>query len=68
MWGGPKYIKGNYLMTGPWLDIVLSLVLGGVAFAAFLYLSWRLVIRRLWRRGLDPEIVERGSGLRVAFH
>ncbi len=68
VWGGPKYIKGNYLMTGEWWRIALSLGIGGIAFVACLYLLWRLVIRRLWARGVDPEVVERGSGLRVAFH
>jgi membrane-bound metal-dependent hydrolase YbcI (DUF457 family) len=68
VWGGPNYIRGTHLMTGPLQDVVVSLTLGGIAFAAFLYLLWVTLGRRLWRRGVDPEIVERGSGLRVAFH
>jgi hypothetical protein len=68
VWGGPNYIKGSHLMTGPWQHIALSTTIGGIVFFAFLYLCWLTFIRRLWRRGADPEIVERGSGLRVAFH
>ncbi|MEO2113137.1 MAG: hypothetical protein ABGX79_01225 [Acidimicrobiales bacterium] len=33
--------------------------LGGILFAGFLWLLWRLVGARLWRRGVDPPLVER---------
>jgi membrane-bound metal-dependent hydrolase YbcI (DUF457 family) len=68
VWGGPNYIKGTHLMTQSWQHILISTSVGFVLFCAFLYLCWITFIRRLWRRGADPEIVERGSGLRAAFH
>ena len=45
----------------------LRTTIGGVLFAGFLYLCWRLFIAKLWARGEDPPIVQRGRGLRAVF-
>ena len=67
-WAGPRYLEGNDLSDAtPW-EVLLRTTIGGALFAAFLWLCWRLVIRRLWERATDPPIVERGPGLRAAFH
>lgn len=69
VWGGPKYVPGNYLAHGPVPDILLRLALGGVVFAAFLALCWFTFGRWLWRRaaprdGLpEPEPVAAASPL-----
>ena len=33
--------------------------LGGILFAGFLWMIWRLIGARLWQRGVDPPLVER---------
>jgi membrane-bound metal-dependent hydrolase YbcI (DUF457 family) len=68
VWGGPKFVPGNHL-AGPFSDVVLWTIVGGIAFFAFLYLCWITFVRRLWDRGFDPPIVgERQTGLHAAFH
>ena len=58
VWGGPRYVPGNHLNHGSAWDIAGSLALGGVAFVLFLYVSWVLVVRRLWERaGAPPGVV-----------
>lgn len=68
VWAGPHYITGNDLSDAGWQEVVVRTGIGGVLFAAFLWLCWRLFIRRLWDRCEDPPVVERGAGLRAAFH
>ena len=68
VWGGPNYIGGNDLSDAGWVEVVVRTGIGGVLFGLFLWLCWRLFVRRLWDRGVDPPIVERGSGLAAAFH
>ena len=58
IWGGPRYITGNDLSDAGPLEVVLRTTVGGVLFAAFLYLCWRLFVRRLWERG-SPRATER---------
>jgi hypothetical protein len=36
-----------------------SVLLGAAGLTVFLFVAWRLVIRRLWERGRDPDTVER---------
>jgi membrane-bound metal-dependent hydrolase YbcI (DUF457 family) len=67
-WGGPGYVPGNHLNHGPWQDTAGSLVIGGLAFALFLYLSWITFVRRLWHRAGDPPGVARGEGAQLVFH
>jgi membrane-bound metal-dependent hydrolase YbcI (DUF457 family) len=50
VWGGPLYVPGNHLNHGSAWSIAGSLAIGAVAFALFVYLSWVLVVRRLWER------------------
>jgi LexA-binding, inner membrane-associated putative hydrolase len=68
IWGGPQFVPGNHLNDDAWPEVLLRTTIGGVLFAAFVWLCWVTFVRRLWQRGTDPAIVERGSGLKVAFH
>jgi membrane-bound metal-dependent hydrolase YbcI (DUF457 family) len=67
VWGGPRYVPGNHLNHGTALEIASRLALGGLAFAAFLYLSWVLVVRQLWQRAAEPPGVVGDRGLQLAF-
>jgi hypothetical protein len=51
VWGGPEYIAGNDLSDAGFLEVLVRTTIGGVLFAAFLLLCWRLFVRRLWERG-----------------
>jgi hypothetical protein len=51
IWGGPRYIPGNDLSDASPLEVLVRTTVGGVLFAAFLWLCWRLFVRRLWERG-----------------
>lgn len=67
VWGGPKYVPGNYLNHGTALEIAGRLAIGGVAFVAFVWLSWLLVVRRLWARAVpvDASDGQAGEGQRA---
>ena len=67
IWGGPRYIPASDLSDAGPLEVLVRTTIGGVLFALFLYVCWRLFVRRLWERGSDPPVVERGAGLKVAF-
>jgi len=66
-WGGPDFVPGTDLSDAGWLEVVVRTTIGGVLFAGFVYLCWRLFVARLWERGEDPPIVERGRGLLAVF-
>ena len=66
-WGGPGYLASSDLSTAGPLEVVARTGIGALAFALFLWLCWHLFARRLWRRGVDPPVVERGNGFRAAF-
>ncbi len=68
VWGGPRYVQGNDLSDAGPLEVILRTSFGGVAFAIFLVVCWRLFLKRLWLRGDDPPSVERGRGLAAIFH
>lgn len=68
VWGGPRYISGNDLSDAGWVEVVVRTGIGGVLFAGFLYLCWRAFGRRLWERGYDPPMTERGDGIHAVFH
>jgi hypothetical protein len=68
VWGGPKYVPGNHLNTGPASEIVLHLLIGAALFAVFIAVCWVTFVRKLWLRAGDPPGVERGAGLQAAFH
>jgi membrane-bound metal-dependent hydrolase YbcI (DUF457 family) len=68
IWGGPRFVPGNDLSDASFVEVTIRTAIGGVLFFAFVYLCWVTFIRRLWLRAVDPPHVERGSGLRVAFH
>lgn len=66
-WGGPWYVPGNDLSDAGALEVIIRTSIGGALFAAFLWLCWRLFIQRLWRRGHDPQMTVRGTGVRAVF-
>ena len=66
-WGGPEYVAANDLSDAGWLEVVVRTSIGGVQFAGFLWICWRLVIRRLWDRGYDPPQTVRGTGAKAVF-
>ena len=66
-WGGPWWVEGNDLSDAGVVEVVVRTAIGGALFALFLFLCWRLFVRRLWLRGDDPPHVERGRGLRAVF-
>ena len=58
VWGGPKYVPGNYLNHDPTWTLVWHLVAGGVAFVAFCALIWFTFVKRLWARAdVQPGLV-----------
>jgi membrane-bound metal-dependent hydrolase YbcI (DUF457 family) len=60
VWGGPRYLNGNDLSDAGPLEVIVRTSIGGVLFALFLWACWRLFVRRLWERGYDPPMVQRG--------
>lgn len=68
VWGGPRYVAGADLSDAGFLEVVTRTAIGGALFAVFLWLCWHMFVHRLWARGEDPPMVERGRGLRAAFH
>lgn len=67
-WGGPAYVSGNDLSDAGWQEVVARTTTGGILFAAFCWLLWKLLIARLWNRAPDPPNIHRGPGLKAAFH
>lgn len=60
LWNGPSYLTSyNDLSDAGALEVVWRTTLGGILFAGFLWMIWRLIGARLWRRGVDPPLVER---------
>ncbi|HEX5618240.1 MAG TPA: metal-dependent hydrolase [Solirubrobacteraceae bacterium] len=55
-WGGPAYVPGNDLSDAGVLEVLIRTTIGGVLFAAFLWLCWRLFIQRLWLRASSPAL------------
>jgi membrane-bound metal-dependent hydrolase YbcI (DUF457 family) len=64
-WGGPNWVVANDLSDAGWVEVLLRTATGGALFALFVWLCWRLFIKRLWDRGVDPPFVERSQGLHV---
>lgn len=65
-WGGPAYVTGNDLSDAGVLEVAIRTTVGGVLFAAFLWLCWKAFGRRLWDRGYDVPAAVRGRGARHA--
>lgn len=68
-WGGPAYVgTANDLSDASVLEMLARTAIGGVGFAIFMVVCWRLFIRRWWHEAEDPPIVgTRPRGLRAAF-
>lgn len=62
-WGGPAYVQGNDISSTGFVEVMIRSTIGAVLLAGFLVLCWRTFGRRLWARGYDIPIVERGRGL-----
>ena len=58
-WGGPRYIDRVDISDSSFWEATQSVLLGAAGLTVFLFVAWRLVIRRLWERGRDPDTVER---------
>lgn len=59
-WGGPGHVAGNDISDAGLVEVLVRTSIGGVLFAAFLWLCWRAFGRRLWERGYDvPVVAER---------
>ncbi len=54
VWGGPEYVEGADLSDAGFVEVCIRTAIGGVLFFGFMYLCWRLFIKRLWDRGVDP--------------
>jgi len=67
VWGGPEWVDGNDLSDAGLVEVLVRTTVGGVLFAAFVWLCWKVFIKRLWDRGVDPPVVERGPGIHAAF-
>lgn len=68
VWGGPDYLPpGSDLSDAGLLEVVIRTSIGGVLFVAFLWLLWKVFIRRLWNRGYEPPLTERGTGIHAVF-
>lgn len=68
VWGGPRYLPpGNDLSDAGLVEVVIRTSIGGVVFVAFLWLLWKVFIRRLWNRGYDPPSTARGTGIHAVF-
>ncbi len=67
VWAGPEWVEGNDLSDAGVLEVVIRTAIGGALFALFLVLCWKLFVRRLWERGEDAPVVERGRGLQAVF-
>ena len=68
IWGGPRFVPGNDLSDASFVEVTIHTLIAGVVFFAVLYLCWITFVRRLWQRGKDPAIVERGTGVHAVFH
>ena len=54
VWGGPDYLAGNDISDASALEVAVRTTIGGVLFAAFLWLCWVAFGQRLWARAA-PE-------------
>lgn len=66
-WGGPSFVAGNDISDTGWVEVLVRTGIGGVLFVAFLWLGWKTFGRRLWERGYDIPVVERGRGIHAIF-
>lgn len=64
VWGGPNYIPGADLSDASFVEVCIRTGIGGVLFFGFLYLCWKLFIKKLWDRGFDPPEIDRPSGIK----
>jgi membrane-bound metal-dependent hydrolase YbcI (DUF457 family) len=58
-WGGPSWIESSALADQSWGEAIREFVVGALLFSVSLVVCWRLFIRKLWERGVDPPAVER---------
>jgi membrane-bound metal-dependent hydrolase YbcI (DUF457 family) len=54
VWGGPTFVEGADLSDAGIIEVLIRTAIGGALFFTFLYMCWRLIIRRLWTRGVNP--------------
>jgi hypothetical protein len=61
VWRGPEGLPGNDISDAPWTEVVVRTTIGGVLFAGFLVVCWRLFIARLWERAEPPPALADGG-------
>lgn len=62
-WGGPDFVPASDLSDASVLEMLARTAVGAVGFGLFLWLCWKLFVRRWWEQVQDPPIVERGTGI-----
>jgi membrane-bound metal-dependent hydrolase YbcI (DUF457 family) len=62
-WGGPEYVPGTDLSDAGIAEMLIRTAVGGLFFAAFCWLVWMTIGRRLWARGHDTPAAEYARGL-----
>jgi membrane-bound metal-dependent hydrolase YbcI (DUF457 family) len=66
VWGGPAWVEANDLSDSGWVEVLARTTVGGILFFLFIWICWKLFIRRLWERGEDPPAVVRSRGQQVS--
>jgi membrane-bound metal-dependent hydrolase YbcI (DUF457 family) len=66
VWGGPAWVQKNDLSDAGWVEVLARTTVGGILFFLFIWICWKLFIRKLWERGEDPPAVVRSSGQQVS--
>jgi len=67
VWNGPGQVQANDLSDAGWVEVLIRTTIGGVLFAAFLWVCWVVFVKRLWRRGSGPPSVPAQSTPAVAL-
>ncbi len=57
VWGGPGQVQAIDLSDTGWVEVVIRTSMGGVLFAAFLWVCWVVFGKRLWDRGSPPPVM-----------
>lgn len=55
-WGAPSWVTANDLSDASVVEMLVRTAIGGVLFSMFMWLCWKLFVRRLWvRAGVRPD-------------
>jgi hypothetical protein len=67
VWNGPGQVQANDLSDAGWVEVLIRTTIGGVLFAAFLWVCWVVFVKRLWSRGSGPPAMPAQSTPAVAL-